>query len=100
RDRHVRYGIRQDHHRRASETSCNPARSLSTACLSIDMATSTLNNVRFSGMATCVPKHVVHNVHDVPPHLRSERERLVRNIGIETRRVCPDWQCFSDLAYD
>ncbi|MFL9609536.1 ketoacyl-ACP synthase III [Methylobacillus sp. Pita2] len=64
------------------------------------MATSTLNNVRFAGMATCVPKHVVHNVHDVPPHLRSERERLVRNIGIETRRVCPDWQCFSDLAYD
>jgi 3-oxoacyl-[acyl-carrier-protein] synthase-3 len=64
------------------------------------MATSTLNNVRFAGMATCVPKHVVHNVNDVPQHLRSERERLVRNIGIETRRVCPDWQCFSDLAYD
>ncbi len=64
------------------------------------MATSTLKNVRFAGMATCVPKQVVHNVNDVPPHLRSERERLVRNIGIETRRVCPEWQCFSDLAYD
>lgn len=64
------------------------------------MGQSILRNVRFAGMATCVPKHVVHNVHDVPPHLRSERERLVRNIGIETRRVCPDWQCFSDLAYD
>lgn len=64
------------------------------------MASSTLRNVRFAGMATCVPKQVVHNVHDAPPHLRPERERLVRNIGIETRRVCPIWQCFSDLAYD
>lgn len=64
------------------------------------MASSTLRNVRFAGMATCMPKQVVHNVHDVPPHLRAERERLVRNIGIETRRVCPTWQCFSDLAYD
>ncbi|SDZ41893.1 ketoacyl-ACP synthase III [Delftia lacustris] len=64
------------------------------------MALSTLHNVRFAGMASCVPRHVVHNIHDVPPHLRSERERLVRNIGIETRRVCPSWQCFSDLAFD
>ncbi|WP_323011604.1 ketoacyl-ACP synthase III [Castellaniella sp.] len=64
------------------------------------MASSKLSNVRFAGMATCVPKQIVHNVHDAPPHLRSERERLVRNIGIETRRVCPTWQCFSDLAYD
>ena len=23
---------------------------------------------------------------------------MVRNIGIETRRICADWQCFSDLA--
>ena len=64
------------------------------------MASSTLHNVRFAGMATCVPKHIVHNVDDMPPHLRSERQRLVRNIGIETRRVCPHWQCFSDLAFD
>lgn len=64
------------------------------------MGLSTLRNVRFAGMATCVPKQVIHNVHDMPPHLRSDRERLVRNIGIETRRVCPDWQCFSDLAYE
>ncbi|MFM6989869.1 MAG: ketoacyl-ACP synthase III, partial [Rhodoferax sp.] len=32
--------------------------------------------------------------------MRQERERLVRNIGIETRRICPEWQCFSDLAFD
>lgn len=64
------------------------------------MGLSTLHNVRFAGMASCVPKRVVHNIEDAPPHLRSERERLVRNIGIQQRRLCPEWQCFSDLAFD
>ncbi|PWF21231.1 ketoacyl-ACP synthase III [Corticimicrobacter populi] len=64
------------------------------------MGLSVLNNVRFAGVSTCVPKQVVHNIDDLPPHLRSERERLVRNIGIQTRRVCPKWQCFSDLAFE
>ncbi|MGE6211959.1 ketoacyl-ACP synthase III [Comamonas aquatica] len=62
------------------------------------MALSTLHNVRFAGMASCVPRRVVSNLEDCPPAQRSERERLVRNIGIQTRRLCPDWQCFSDLA--
>lgn len=64
------------------------------------MGLSTLNHVRFAGMASCVPKRVISNINDVPPALRSERERLVRNIGIEYRRICPEWQCFSDLAFD
>ena len=64
------------------------------------MATSTLRNVRFAGMATCVPKRVVSNLTDCKPQIRSERERLVRNIGIETRRMAQEWQCFSDLAFD
>lgn len=64
------------------------------------MATSTLKNVRFAGMATCVPKRVVSNLTDCRPQIRSERERLVRNIGIETRRMAPEWQCFSDLAFE
>ena len=51
-------------------------------------------------MATCVPKRVVSNLTDCKPQIRSERERLVRNIGIETRRMAPEWQCFSDLAFD
>ncbi|NIJ84691.1 3-oxoacyl-[acyl-carrier-protein] synthase-3 [Xanthomonas arboricola] len=51
-------------------------------------------------MATCVPKRVVSNLTDCRPQIRSERERLVRNIGIETRRMASDWQCFSDLAFD
>lgn len=64
------------------------------------MGQSTLHKVRFAGMATCVPKRVVDNIDDAPPHLRSERERLVRNIGIRQRRLCAQWQCFSDLAFD
>ncbi len=64
------------------------------------MSQCTLHNVRFAGMATCVPKRVFHNVNDAPPNIRSERERLVRNIGIYTRRLCPEWQTFSDLAFE
>jgi 3-oxoacyl-[acyl-carrier-protein] synthase-3 len=64
------------------------------------MSRSTLHNVRFAGMATCVPKRIYHNINDAPPSLRSERERLTRNIGIYTRRLCPGWQTFSDLAFE
>lgn len=63
------------------------------------MAQSTLQNVRYVGMTTCVPKRIVSNNDDCPPQLKSERERLTRNIGIFQRRLCPDWQCFSDLAF-
>lgn len=64
------------------------------------MAQATLRNVRFAGMATCVPRRVLSNIQDCPPQMRSARERVVRNIGIETRRICSEWQCFSDLAFD
>ena len=60
----------------------------------------TLKSVRFAGMATCVPKRIVSNLTDCKPQLRQERERLVRNIGIEFRRLAQEWQCFSDLAFD
>ncbi len=63
------------------------------------MGLSTLRHVRFAGMASCVPKRVLSNIDDCPPSLQSERARLIRNIGIETRRICPEWQCFSDLAF-
>jgi 3-oxoacyl-[acyl-carrier-protein] synthase-3 len=63
------------------------------------MGLSTLQNVRFAGMASCVPRRILSNIEDCPPLLRSERERLIRNIGIEQRRICADWQCFSDLAF-
>lgn len=64
------------------------------------MAQSTIHQVRFAGMASCVPSRVISNLEDCPPQRRSERERLVRNIGINTRRVCSEWQCFSDLAFE
>lgn len=64
------------------------------------MGLSTLHNVRFAGMTSCVPKRVVSNLEDCPPNIRSERQRLVRNIGIQQRRLCASWQCFSDLALD
>lgn len=64
------------------------------------MGLSTINNVRFAGMASCVPHRVLDNLRDCDPKIRSERERLVRNIGIQQRRICQEWQCFSDLAFD
>jgi 3-oxoacyl-[acyl-carrier-protein] synthase-3 len=50
-------------------------------------------------MASCVPRLVLNNLLDCPTSQRSERERLVRNIGIQTRRISFEWQCFSDLAF-
>jgi 3-oxoacyl-[acyl-carrier-protein] synthase-3 len=47
-----------------------------------------------------VPRRVLSNIDDCPPQMRSARERVVRNIGIETRRICSEWQYFSDLAFD
>lgn len=61
------------------------------------MAQATLRNVRFRGLVSCVPKETISNL-DCAPSRRSERERLVRNIGITTRRICRPWQYFSDLA--
>lgn len=61
------------------------------------MAYAQLRNVRFAGLASCVPTKVVSNL-DCPPEQKQERERLVRNIGIDRRRVCAPGMCFSDLA--
>lgn len=61
------------------------------------MAQSILNNVRIAGIATCVPKTVISNL-DCPPEQRSMRERLVRNIGIASRRQSPPDVCLSDLT--
>lgn len=61
------------------------------------MAVAAIRNVRFRGLASCVPKTVISNL-DCAAEARPERERLVRNIGIKTRRVCSKDQYFSDLA--
>lgn len=62
------------------------------------MAQATVRNVRFKGLASCVPGTVVSNL-DVEPERKAERERLVRNIGINLRHVCQKDQHFSDLAH-
>jgi 3-oxoacyl-[acyl-carrier-protein] synthase-3 len=56
-----------------------------------------VNNVRLRGVVSCVPKARISNF-DCAEGKRSERERLVRNIGILNRRICYPWQFFSDLA--
>ena len=61
------------------------------------MAAVTLERVRIRGLVCCVPKASVGNL-DCAEDKRSERERLVRNIGINRRRICYPWQYFSDLA--
>jgi 3-oxoacyl-[acyl-carrier-protein] synthase III len=61
------------------------------------MAQAVLNNIRFAGLASCAPRNVVSNL-DCAPEKRVERERLVRNIGIDTRRICDSGVVFSDLA--
>lgn len=61
------------------------------------MGYAAIRNVRYRGLVSCVPKTSISNL-DCPASLKSERERLVRNIGIERRRICYPWQCFSDLA--
>jgi 3-oxoacyl-[acyl-carrier-protein] synthase-3 len=63
------------------------------------MASVVLENVRLRGVTSCVPKNTIGNL-DCPDALKSERERLIRNIGIERRRICWPWQCFSDLAFE
>lgn len=61
------------------------------------MAYAQLNNVRIAGLTSCVPSRIVSNL-DCEPDKLQERERLVRNIGIQTRRVCEAGVVFSDLA--
>ena len=61
------------------------------------MPQTTLNNVRIAGVASCVPKQIVSNLNCVPEKM-AMRERLVRNIGIASRRQAPAELCFSDLA--
>jgi 3-oxoacyl-[acyl-carrier-protein] synthase III len=61
------------------------------------VAQAVVKGVRFAGLTSCAPRNVVSNL-DCPPEKKAERERLVRNIGIQTRRVCDAGVVFSDLA--
>ena len=61
------------------------------------MAFSQIHQVALRGVVSVVPSKRVDNL-DVAQTARSARERLVRNIGIRYRRVCPPGMIFSDLA--
>jgi 3-oxoacyl-[acyl-carrier-protein] synthase-3 len=57
-----------------------------------------LPHIKISGIATAVPKRILSNTEDCPPKLLNERGRLIRNIGIQNRRMMREWECFSDFA--
>ena len=51
------------------------------------MAMVTLSNVRLRGLACCVPRSTISNL-DCADEKRDEHKRLVRNIDIQSRRIC------------
>jgi len=62
------------------------------------MPTFTINNVRFSGLISCVPLKKINNLNDCSLDLRTYREKVCKSTGIYERRICPEGVCFSDLA--
>ena len=62
------------------------------------MAYLTVNNIRISGVAACVPKRVEENV-DLPFFAdRAEAEKVIASTGIARKRVCEVGVTSSDLA--
>lgn len=63
------------------------------------MAFLSFPNLRIAGISACVPKKIDDNrttnlISD------SERENLIRSIGIIQKRIAPDGVCASDLCYE
>jgi len=61
------------------------------------MAFLTIPNIRFAGLAATVPKHREHNS-DYSWISRKERESIIKNIGVETRRVAGKGVTTADLC--
>ena len=61
------------------------------------MAFLTIPNVRLAGLAATVPKHKEHNS-DYSWISKKERDSLIKNIGVETRRVADKGVTTSDLC--
>jgi 3-oxoacyl-[acyl-carrier-protein] synthase-3 len=64
------------------------------------MAFTNLNNVRLSGMATCVPK-IADNANNSNTSILSNEEllRISTVTGIENKRICSENICTSDLCF-
>jgi len=61
------------------------------------MAFLTIPHIRIAGLAAAVPRNRVHNA-DYAWISKKERESVIKNIGVETRRVAPDGVTTSDLC--
>ncbi len=61
------------------------------------MALFSLPGIRISGMAACVPSKEVSNADYTWIPLK-EREQLIKNVGVITKRIAPDGTTTSDLC--
>ena len=62
------------------------------------MSALTIRNVKITGVAACVPRHVEENI-DLPIFAsREEAEKVIASTGIARRRVCDNGVTSSDLA--
>ena len=62
------------------------------------MAYLTINNIKISGVAACVPKRVEENIDLSIFASREEAEKVIASTGIARRRVCDEGVTASDLA--
>ncbi|MDF2438181.1 MAG: ketoacyl-ACP synthase [Bacteroidota bacterium] len=63
------------------------------------MAFLTVNNVKISGIAACVPENKEDNA-NYDWITEKERELLIKTTGIRTRRVVKNGICTSDMCYE
>jgi len=61
------------------------------------MAMFPISGIRLAGLAAAVPQNCEHNA-DYAWISRKERESLIKNIGVETRRVAPKGVTTADLC--
>ena len=62
------------------------------------MAYLTINNIKISGVAACVPKRVEENINLSFFADRAEAEKVIASTGISRKRVCENGVTSSDLA--
>lgn len=63
------------------------------------MAFLTVENIKFRGIAACVPKNTVSNL-DYDWISQNERAMLIKTTGIQERRIAPEGLCTSDMCYE
>jgi 3-oxoacyl-[acyl-carrier-protein] synthase III len=61
------------------------------------MAFFSIQHIKISGISAAVPKNTVSNF-DLEGFTKDELEKLISTVGIENRRVAPQYMCASDLC--